>query len=54
MSANAVDDAAEDVESGETPKLPDVPTDEPAEAGQPDAKKRKVGDGEATGEAKSE
>ena len=35
-----------DVEEGSTeaPVLPDVPTNEPAEAGQPDAKKRKVGD----------
>ncbi|KAL1585767.1 hypothetical protein WHR41_04945 [Cladosporium halotolerans] len=35
-------------DSEETPDLPDVPTQEPAEAGQPDAKKRKV-DEEETG-----
>jgi hypothetical protein len=32
----------------EAPILPDVPTNEPAEAGQPDAKKRKVGDEAST------
>jgi hypothetical protein len=28
--------------NSETPKLPDVPTNEPMEAGQPDVKRRKV------------
>ena len=38
------DKEAEETSSGEAPVLPDVPTNEPVEAGQPDAKKRKLGD----------
>jgi hypothetical protein len=40
------DKEAEETSSGEAPVLPDVPTNEPVEAGQPDAKKRKLGDEE--------
>lgn len=41
-------------DSEETPDLPDVPTQEPAEAGQPDAKKRKVDEEETGVKAKGE
>jgi hypothetical protein len=34
--------------------MPDVPTNEPTEAGQPDAKKRKVGSEDSTTGAKAE
>jgi len=34
------------MDTNEVPNLPDVPTNEPAEDGQPDAKKRKVSDGD--------
>lgn len=40
--------------STETPVLPDVPTNEPAEAGQPDAKKRKVESGDEFSNVKPE
>jgi hypothetical protein len=38
----------------DVPTLPDVPVNEPAEDGQPDAKKRKVSSGEAGSDAKGE
>jgi hypothetical protein len=40
----ATEKETEETSSGELPVLPDVPTNEPVEAGQPDAKKRKLGD----------
>jgi len=42
-----VDDVVEKT-SDEIPILPDVPTNEPAEDGQPDAKKRKVSSEDTT------
>ena len=42
-----VDNSAEKI-GDEVPELPDVPTNEPAEDGQPDAKKRKVSGGDTT------
>jgi hypothetical protein len=45
---------AKDTSDSETPVLPDVPTNEPAEAGQPDVKKRKVEGEDSTTGAKAE
>jgi hypothetical protein len=47
-------DKTEDTSDSETPILPDVPTNEPVEAGQPDAKKRKVEGEDSTTGAKAE
>lgn len=47
-------DNAEETINTETPVLPDVPTTEPAEAGQPDAKKRKVESEDSTTGAKAD
>jgi hypothetical protein len=44
----------EEASNGEAPVLPDVPTNEPAEVGQPDAKKRKVADEDSTTVEKTE